>query len=431
MRWVSTRDARETATFTEAVLRNVPPGGGLYTPEALPRFDDWDALLALPFVPRSVELVRRLAGASLGEADARACVEGAFDFPVPLRHVEGRTHALELFHGPTLAFKDFGARFLARVLQRVAPGPRTVLTATSGDTGAAVASAFHGLAGVRVVVLYPRGRVSPLQERQMATLGGNVTALAVEGSFDDCQALVKACFADAALSGRLGLTSANSINAARLLAQVAYHAEAVAALRAAGEGAPPVVAVPSGNFGNLCAGVMAWRTGLPVRAFVVATNANRTVPDYLDGGAYRPRPSVPTLSSAMDVGSPSNWERLEALLGAGLRTQLRWGSLDDAGTREELRRLHALGYGADPHGAVASAVLRRCLGPAEPGVFLVTAHPAKFAEALEEALHAPVPLPPALARLEGLPVLARPLPADVQALRRELLDGAPAQGGPL
>jgi threonine synthase len=322
--------------------------------------------------------------------------------------------ALELYHGPSLAFKDFGARFLARMLK----GERTILTATSGDTGAAVAQAFWRLPGIRVVVLYPKGRVTPLQERQFASLGDNVLALSVDGAFDDCQALAKACFADPELSRELGLTSANSINVARLLAQTLYYFEGVARI-----GKPPVIAVPSGNFGNLCAGLWAWKMGLPVKAFVAATNANRTVPDYLETGEYRPRPSVATLSNAMDVGAPSNWERIADLFAGdwqSLRAHLRWGSLDDAGTRQAIRDLDARGYLADPHGAVAWAVLEKKLLPGETGLFLATAHPAKFKESLEPVLGREIPLPAALAELLDRPLLAEPLANDAEALKRRL-----------
>jgi threonine synthase len=274
-----------------------------------------------------------------------------------------------------------------------------------------------------VAVLYPRGRISPLQERQVACLGGNVLALAVAGSFDDCQRLVKACFADPSLSADLGLTSANSINVARLLAQVLYYFEAVSGLRRQAPGAgPPVIAVPSGNFGNLCAGLYARRLGLPVAGLVAATNANRTVADYLETGSYRPRPGISTLSSAMDVGDPSNWERIAHLYRrdwAALRGALRWGALDDRATVEALRRLWAQGYQADPHGAVAHGVLEQVLKPGETGIFVATAHPAKFQSALAEHGLAPT-LPPSLAALLDRPLHSEVLPVDEKALEERL-----------
>jgi len=424
LRLVDTRNPRAAATFRQAVLQSVAPSGGLWVPEPVPVFDDWPELLALDWGERSLVLLDRLLGGEIPRRDLARAVGRALDFPVPLVRAAEGTFALELFHGPTLAFKDFGARFFAAVLDLLREPGRavTILTATSGDTGAAVARAFWRRPGVRVVVLYPRGRVSPLQELQLATLSENVTAARVAGSFDDCQALVKAAFADAALAARHGLTSANSINVARLLPQVLYYAEALAQLRRRGIASPPVVAVPSGNFGNLYAGRLARAMGLPVAAFVAATNANTTVPEYLDTGVYRPRPSIATLSNAMDVGAPSNWERIEHLFAgdlAALRRALRWGALSDAETRRAIAGLHAAGYLADPHAAVAYGVLRNHLSPGETGVFLATAHPAKFLP-LYDDLGIAVPLPESLSQIADLPLLARPLPNDPTALRTVL-----------
>jgi threonine synthase len=429
----NTRDPGSTATFREAVLQGIAPGGGLWMPEALPPYPqaDWPGLLAMPWQERSVLLLDRLLLGEIDRAALARAVSEALDFPLPLvelgPELGPRLFVLELFHGPTLAFKDFGARLFAALLDLLRePGrPVTILTATSGDTGAAVAHAFWRRPGVRVVVLYPRGRISDLQERQLATLGENVSALSVAGSFDDCQALVKAAFADPALAARHGLTSANSINVARLFPQILYYVEAVALLRRRGIDADPVIAVPSGNFGNLCAGLMARALGLPVRALVAATNANTTVPDYLDGGPYRPRPSQATLSNAMDVGAPNNWERIEYLFGgdlAALRQALRWGSQSDGETVERIRELYASGYLADPHAAVAYGVLRQRLEPGETGIFLGTAHPAKFLP-VYEALGIDVPLPPALAALGGLPLFRREIPNELGALTEGLEAG--------
>lgn len=435
MRLTSTRNPALRVTFREAVLRNLPApreGGGLFVPAELSPWADAAELLDLPWAERCTEILGRLLAPECSRDELAEIVREAFDFPVPLVPVaDSGLFALELFHGPSLAFKDFGARFLAAVLARLpSRRPRTVLTATSGDTGAAVAAAFWGRPACRAAVLYPAGRISPLQERQVACLGGNVLALAVEGTFDDCQRLVKACFADPELSAELCLTSANSINVARLLAQVLYYFEAAAQLRRQAPGAgPPLVAVPSGNFGNLCAGLYARRLGLPAAGFVAATNANRTVPDYLDGGLYQPRPGIATLSNAMDVGDPSNWERIVHLHGgdrgdreALLRRALRWGSLDDRATVEVLRRLWARGYRADPHGAVACGVLERVLRPGEAGIFLATAHPAKFQAALA-AYGLEPPLPPALAELLDRPLLREVLPAGEASLKARLRAG--------
>ncbi len=431
MRLISTRNADLTASFKEAVLAGIAPGGGLWLPDPISPFDDWPELLDLDWSRRCEVLLDRLLGDELGHEPLAAVVRRAFDFPVPLIEVipevrPGR-FALELFHGPTLAFKDFGARFFAAVLEliREPERPVTILTATSGDTGAAVAQAFWKRPGVRVVVLYPRGRVSALQERQFATLGENVTALAVDGAFDDCQALVKAAFADAALTARHGLTSANSINVARLLPQTLYYAEAVAQLRRRGTPEPPVIAVPSGNFGNLCAGLLARAMGLPVKAFVAATNANDTVPDYLNTGTYRARPSVATISNAMDVGAPNNWERIEHLFAgdlAALRGTLRWGARSDEQTEQTIRDLQAHGYLADPHAAVAYGVLESTLAPGETGVFLGTAHPAKFLPVYEK-MGIDVPIPESLSVLLNRPLLAREIPNEVGPLVRVLEAG--------
>ncbi len=383
----STRDAALRVPFLAAAAANVPPDGGLFLPADLAPLPEVERVLALPWRERAVAVLGQLLAPEIDAEEIVSLVDSSLDFPVPLVSVRPGIFALELFHGPSASFKDFGVRFLAAVLEllrRRAPGPphdRLVLTATSGDTGAAVARAFWRRPGFRAAILYPRDGVSALQERQIAALGENVRAFAVDGTFDDCQRLVKAGFADPGLSRDLGLTAANSIHIARLLAQALYYFEAVGALRRAEPGAPPVVAVPSGNFGNLCAGVLAQRLGLPLTALVAATNRNRTVPDYLETGEYRPRPSVATLSNAMDVGAPSNWERVARLFGddwRALRAGLRWTSLDDDATRRAVAELADLGYAADPHGAVAYGALCRTLQPGERGVFLATAHPAKF-----------------------------------------------------
>ena len=422
MRLFSTRDPQEQVLFSEAIQVGMAPRGGLYVPEHIPVFQDVPALLEMDFQSRSVLIIQRLLGDEFTPEELDWAVRDALDFPVPLVPVREGLLALELFHGPTLAFKDFGARFLARMLGLVARrekgGVRTVLTATSGDTGAAVAHAFLGMEGFRVAVLYPKGRISLLQEKQFATLGGNISTFAVDGVFDDCQALVKACFEDEALSHRLRLTSANSINIARLLGQVLYYYEAVAQARRLGH-LDPVIAVPSGNFGNLYAGLLAQKTGLGVKSFVVATNVNRTVPDYLDTGDYRTRPSIPTLSSAMDVGTPSNWERIQALFQGdlqALRATLRWGSRSDAQTEATMAALRACGYEPDPHGAVACGVLEQQLQPGEVGIFMATAHPAKFLEIQEGAPG----LPAALAAVMDKPVLSKPLANNLEALKAQL-----------
>lgn len=420
-RWVSTRGG-EATDLAGVVARSLAADGGLFVPEQLEPFSDLEDLLALDFHQRSVRVLARLLGDGELAAELSRLVPKVFNFPLPLTPLGNGIHALELFHGPTLAFKDFGARFLAAMLA-LGEGEgtrRTVLTATSGDTGSAVAHAFFGQPGVSVVILYPAGRVSPLQEKQFASLGGNVRCFAVDGTFDDCQALAKACFTDRQLVSRWGLLSANSIHALRWIAQVPYYFEAVARLPEAAR-RRVVIAVPSGNFGNLAAGLLAERLGLAGVQFIAATNNNTTVPEFLAGAPYRPRPSVPTLSNAMDVGAPSNWERVRWLFGddeGRLRAHLRGAAIDEATTESAMRELAALGFVSDPHGAVGYAALVRCLQPGETGIFLATAHAAKFRECVESVLGQTVVLPPALAALTDRPVLSVPLERNFEALKR-------------
>ncbi len=424
MKLVGTRAANDVATFAEAASGATPAHGGLFTLASHPRWNDVEALLSTSWRGRCVEILHRLLGDEFDRATIADIVRDALDFDAPVVRIADGTLVLELFHGPTLAFKDFGARFLAALLERIpANGPRTILTATSGDTGAAVAHAFWRRAGVRVVVLYPKGRVSLLQERQIASLGENVATFAVEGSFDDCQALVKSCFADRALARELGLTSANSINIARLVAQVLYYFEGVSGARALGVRGPLIVSIPSGNFGNACAALMAWKFGLPVHGFVAATNANDTVPRYLASGAYDARATIQTMSNAMDVSAPSNWERIEALFDhdlAALKALVRAVSIGEDETAAEIRRLDSIGYTACPHTAVASRALAEQLCAGETGLFVATAHPAKFGEVLEPLLKRKVVVPERLAILAQRPVLSRVIGTDFGSFAHSL-----------
>jgi len=403
----STAGSAAPADLRTALLAGLAPDGGLYLPHPLVPLPP-DRVTAMrgtawPDVARLV--ARHLLEPELDRDTVDEIVRDALDFPLPLVHVAGRVSVLELFHGPTCAFKDVGARFLARALAAtMEPGePVTVLTATSGDTGGAVAHAFRDVQGARVVVLFPLGQVSPLQERQFTTLGGNVSAVAVRGTFDDCQRLVKEAFADRGITGRLHLTSANSINVGRLLPQVFYYFHAWAQLPKAAE---VVVSVPSGNFGNLAAGLIARRLGAPITRFVAATNANDAVPEYLRTGRFAPRPSVRTISSAMDVGHPSNFERVEALYEgdvARLRCDVSGRSYADDATRRCISDIaRRYGYVLDPHSAVGMLGLEEelPLHPRAAGVLLATAHPAKFADVVEPAIDRPVAFPPQLADLE-------------------------------
>jgi threonine synthase len=400
MNWVSTRGASPPVPFIDALFAGTAPDGGLYFPDRFPALSS-EAISSL----RDADLVRigtcvgaHLLRGEITEAQLEPLIRDALDFPIPLVQVSDRVWALELFHGPTLAFKDVGARVQARLLHHFTDGtPLTILVATSGDTGSAVAQAFHGVPDTRVFVLYPRGLVSDVQEAQMASLGDNITAVAVRGTFDDCQRLVKTAFADEDLRRHVWLTPANSLNLGRLLPQVFYY------FLLARLGRPAVVSVPSGNFGNLTAGLIAKRIGLPVVRFVAATNANDAVPVYLRTGHYQPRESVRTVANAMDVGAPSNFERILALYGhdiEAIRHDLEGAAYDDARVIAEIARVfREHQYLLDPHGAIgwlaASEALAR--DPDATAVFLATAHPAKFREVVEPAIGKPVALPKALA----------------------------------
>lgn len=393
-KFYSTSSAGRFVDLKQAVLRSLPSDNGLYMPAEVPEPNevlqpDWRKW---SFAELSYRVASAFFDGSVPEKDLREMVGQAVNFDAPLVKIAESVNILELFHGPSLAFKDFGARFMARLmgwLTREDDRELTVLVATSGDTGGAVASAFHRVEGTRVVVLYPRGKVSALQEKQLTTLGDNVTALEVRGSFDDCQRLVKAAFLNEHLSEKLNLTSANSINIARLLPQAFYYFRAAQQMP---EEAKPVFVVPSGNFGNLTAGLLARQMGLPVSHFVAATNLNDVVPSYLRSGHYEPRPSVATISNAMDVGAPSNFDRILELHGrehCRVAGQISGFHFDDRATRRAIREVkETTGYTIDPHGAVgylAAQQWRKESGDNEM-VILETAHPSKFLDVMEEEL---------------------------------------------
>ncbi|HDR0997743.1 TPA: threonine synthase [Pasteurella multocida] len=413
----------EQVNFAQAVRQGLGKNQGLFFPETLPHFEDIDALLALPLVERSQKILSALIGEEISPTQLAKMVENAFTFPAPVAKVEEGVYALELFHGPTLAFKDFGGRFMAQALATVrGEGKITILTATSGDTGAAVAHAFYGLENIDVVILYPQGKISPLQEKLFCTLGGNIRTIAINGDFDDCQALVKQAFDDAELRQAIGLNSANSINISRLLAQVCYYFEAVAQLpKVARDNL--VVSVPSGNFGNLTAGLIAKSLGLPIKRFVASTNVNDTVPRYLRSGNWQPHDTVATLSNAMDVSRPNNWPRVEELFkrNGWALSELHSDAVNDNETEQTLKDMYAKGYLCEPHGAVAYRVLKQDLQPGETGLFLCTAHPAKFKESVERILALELPLPDALAKHAALPLLSDIMENDFAKLRAYLL----------
>ena len=427
MQYQSTRDERHRVGLSDAVARGLAPDGGLYVPVELPRLEiaDFDGAASLQEV--ASVLLRAFAAGDALAPELPRILHDAFNFAAPIVDVEGAggpLAVLELFHGPTAAFKDFGARFLAAALERIPradPRRLTILVATSGDTGGAVAAAFHRRAWVDVVVLYPRGLVSPRQEKQLACWGDNVRTLSVAGSFDDCQRMVKQAFVDPALGRDLLLSSANSINVGRLLPQMVYYAQSSLALHRR-DGRRPNYIVPSGNLGNVAACLWARRIGLPIGEVKLATNANLTVPDFLRTGEWQPRPSLATLASAMDVGNPSNMERLRWLFGAvdALRDQFSAEPVSDdeirATIRRDFRELHQTWC---PHTATAAHVYRQ-LPPErrrERWVLAATAHPAKFNDVVEPLIGTTVPVPPALAELLSLPSHQQQVAPTLEALR--------------
>jgi threonine synthase len=428
MQFASTRSPQHRVGFGAALTRGLAGDGGLYVPTEWPQLRpdaDPDELSALAF-----EVLQPFVAGDALAPELGAMAREAFNFPAPLPSLgdSGRLSVLELFHGPTAAFKDFGARFLAAALTRTRRGAeRTleILVATSGDTGGAVAAAFHRREGIEVAVLFPKGLVSPTQERQLTCWGENVHSMAVRGRFDDCQRLVKQAMGDAALRERFELSSANSINLGRLLPQTVYYwAASLRIWRAHGE--PASFVIPSGNLGNATACVWAHRLGAPIDAIVLAHNANRTVPDYMEQGVLRPRPSLATLSSAMDVGNPSNLERLLALYPdlSAMRTALRAVSIDDEATRQRIR-IDFERYGRIwcPHSAVGAEAYAR-LAPEERArgrwVLVATAHPAKFREIVEPLIGATLAMPQNLAHLFERPSSCTEIDATLDALSSSL-----------
>ncbi|HCE2592119.1 threonine synthase [Vibrio parahaemolyticus] len=422
MKLYNIKENDEQVSFGQAVRQGLGRNQGLFFPSELPKLEDVDALLAEDFVSRSTKILSALIGDELAEEQVNAMVDAAFQFPAPINQVKEGVYALELFHGPTLAFKDFGGRFMAQSLAAVSNGGKiTILTATSGDTGAAVAHAFYGMEDINVVILYPKGKISPLQEKLFCTLGKNIHTVAINGDFDACQALVKQAFDDAELREEIGLNSANSINISRLMAQICYYFEAAAQMSKQ-EREKLVVSVPSGNFGNLTAGLLAKALGLPIKRFIAATNANDTVPRYLETGKWEPKPTVATTSNAMDVSQPNNWPRIEELCRVkewGLET-LGKGAVSDEQSAQSVKDLYALGYLCEPHGAIAYRVLEEQLQEGETGLFLCTAHPAKFKEVVDDILQTDIELPAPLAKHAAMELLSEDLNADFDALKTVL-----------
>ena len=408
MQYYSTNGKAPRASLEKAVIRGLAEDRGLYMPERIPVLpaEFYENIQTMTFQEIACTVADALFGEDIPAAELHRIVEETLSFDCPVVPVTRSIGALELFHGPTLAFKDVGARFMARLLRHFtqhSDDPRTihVLVATSGDTGSAVANGFLGVEGVRVHVLYPKGKVSPIQECQFTTLGQNITALEVDGNFDDCQALVKSAFMDAELTERLRLTSANSINVARLLPQSFYYFHGYAQMKRLGLANQLVVCVPSGNFGNICAALFAKRMGLPIKRFVAANNANQVFFDYLQTGQYDPRPSIPTLANAMDVGDPSNAARIFELYGhdwKAITSDISGHICSDECIRQALKYCREkYGYQLDPHGACGFVAVYHKLGPGEAALLCETAHPAKFKDTVEAATGEEIEIPARLA----------------------------------
>ena len=422
MRFYSTKSPERFVDLRTAVLQSLPADGGLYMPESIPQLPAsfFEHLPEMSFKEMAMVLCTPYLESDFSSDEIRDIIDTAVSFPAPLVAVDERISSLELWHGPTLAFKDFGARFMAAIMGRLVkeePRELHILVATSGDTGGAVASGFLGIDKVKVTILYPAGKVSPLQEKQLTTLGQNIQALKVEGTFDDCQGMVKTAFLDKELNERFMLASANSINISRLIPQMFYYANAYAQ---AEQKEKLVVAVPSGNFGNMTAGLMAKRMGLPIHRFIAATNVNDIVPEYLNSGIFNPRPSVPTISNAMDVGNPSNFQRMLDLYSgehARMIEDVQGFAYTDEQTKECIQEVHGrTGYVMDPHGAVAYLALQDSLGEGEHGILLETAHPAKFLPVMKPLIQ-DFPIPERLAELDEEPAFFHDTPAEFEALK--------------
>lgn len=410
MKYFSTNNPNHQVSLAEAVIKGLAPDNGLYMPERIPVFPQafFDQMAEMSIQEIGYQVIGALFSEDLSKSQIKELVDHTLTFDAPLVNVEEDVYSLELFHGPTLAFKDFGARFCSKLMSMLVGEKNQkvrVLVATSGDTGSAVANGFLGVEGVEVIILFPKGKVSPLQEKQFTTLGQNITALEVDGVFDDCQTLVKQAFLDPELNQKLLLTSANSINIARWIPQCLYYFYAFSQLPKTGK--KVVFSVPSGNFGNIGAGILAQQMGLPTDHFVAATNVNKVVPEYLKGFPFEAKPSIPTLSNSMDVGNPSNFPRLQALYAGNeaiFREKVRGYFFTDEQTIKAIQTIQPKGYTLDPHGAVGYLGLKDFMAenPGYVGVFLETAHPGKFRDVVEEALGEKLILPERLAAfLEG------------------------------
>ena len=440
MKLYSTKDKSNIADLQEAVMKGLPDDNGLYMPFSIPRLPESfiENLAEYSFQEIGLEICKHLFEGYIPDKDVEAIIKNALSFPAPVVKLDEQKYVLELFHGPSLAFKDFGARFMAQLMgyfNQKEEEKLVILVATSGDTGGAVAAGFYQTPGIEVVILYPSGKVSLLQEKQLTTLGHNITALEVDGTFDDCQALVKKAFLDKELNTKIRLSSANSINIARLIPQSFYYFEAFKQLPKDGESV--VFCIPSGNFGNLTAGLLAQKMGLPVQHFIAATNRNDVVPAYLDSGNYKPRPSERTLSNAMDVGNPSNFARMVDIYKAfeegkspiddawiGMKEAISGYAFSDQETELGVQAVqNKYGYTIDPHGAVGYLALEEYQKqyPDTRGIILETAHPSKFLDDMERILGHDIEVPERLAVLKERKKVAHQTPNKFEDFRSWLM----------
>ncbi|AWH90578.1 threonine synthase [Buchnera aphidicola (Melanaphis sacchari)] len=428
MKLYNLKNHREKVNFETAVKLGLGQQQGLFFPVELPTITPFELsrILKMDFITRSTEILSKFICSEISKEELYKNVKIAFSFKKPLKiSINNNISCFELFHGPTLAFKDFGARFMAQMILSLNKDNEsfTILTATSGDTGAAVAHAFYGMKNIRVIILYPKGKISTLQEQLFCTLGKNIKTISINGSFDDCQKLVKKAFDDRKLKKLIGLNSANSINISRLLAQICYYFEAFS-LISEKQKKNLVIAVPCGNFGNLTAGLLAKSMGLPIKSFIACTNSNDTVPRFLNTGKWDPHKTVSTISNAMDISQPNNWPRIEELFRRkqwNLK-ELRFGSVSDDVTKQTLKELFELKYISEPHAAIAYRLLFDQLKKDEFGLFLGTAHPSKFKNTVEKILKTKIELPEELQNRANLPLLSYNINPSFKKLKEFLLD---------
>ncbi|ALD15155.1 threonine synthase [Buchnera aphidicola (Aphis glycines)] len=428
MKLYNLKNHNEQVSFETAIKLGLGQQQGLFFPVKIPNFTPFELseILKMDFTTRSTEILSKFIGDEISKKKLYKNIKKAFSFQKPLKvDITKNISCFELFHGPTLAFKDFGARFMAQMIFSLKKENEsfTILTATSGDTGAAVAHAFYKMKNIRVIILYPKGKISLLQEQLFCTLGKNIITISINGSFDDCQDLVKTAFDDKKLKESIGLNSANSINISRLLAQICYYFEAFS-LISESQRKNLVIAVPCGNFGNLTAGLLAKSLGLPIKSFIACTNENDTVPRFLKSKQWKPKKTISTISNAMDISQPNNWPRIEELFRRNNwnLNNLRFGSVSDQSTKEAIKELFKLGYTSEPHAAIAYRLLSNQLKKDEYGLFLGTAHPSKFKDTVEKILKNNIALPNEIKCRVNLPLLSHNINPDFNTLKKFLLE---------